>query len=131
MLSSELMLKCIRSRESKLISFQLQILLASAEDGILKSESPAGFDGKFEIKKGDYAPLLQKVNENLLKAKEYASNENEKNMLDKYVESFKTGSLEEHKNGSRFWIKNKNPIIETYVYLDSLLSRNRPIELYF
>lgn len=36
-------------------------------------------------------------------------------MIDRYVDSFKTGSLDEHKNGSRFWIKNKNPIIETLV----------------
>lgn len=92
-----------------------QILLASVEQGIVKSETVPEYDCKFEIVKGDYAPLLAKVNENLLKAKEYASTDDEQKMLDKYVESFKTGSLEEHKNGSRFWIKNKNPIIETYI----------------
>lgn len=90
-----------------------QILLASIEEGILKTERCG--DTVFEIKKGDYSPLLVFVNENLQKAKEYASTDNEKKMLDKYIESFKTGSLDEHKNGSRFWIKNKNPIIETYI----------------
>jgi len=57
------------------------------------------------------------VHEFFILHQEYASNEDEKLMIDKYVESFKTGSLEEHKNGSRHWIRNKSPIIETSVAL--------------
>jgi dipeptidyl-peptidase-3 len=43
----------------------------------------------------------------------YVANDYEKQMLTEYVKSFTTGSIPAHKDGSRQWIKNIGPIVET------------------
>lgn len=45
----------------------------------------------------------------------HASNAHEKAMLESYIKSFRTGSVDDHKEGSRHWIRDKGPIVEMYV----------------
>ncbi|XP_055987906.1 dipeptidyl peptidase 3 isoform X3 [Sorex fumeus] len=69
----------------------------------------------FQVTRGDYAPILQKVVDHLEKAKAYAANSHQEQMLAQYTESFLQGSIEAHKRGSRFWIQDKGPIVESYI----------------
>lgn len=94
------------------------IRLASIEQGPAKgiTVDMDEFQGhKFRVSRGDYAYFLKRMNEELKQAKEYTANDGEVQMLDKYIESFTTGSVQAHKDGSTFWVKNKSPAVETYV----------------
>lgn len=94
------------------------IKLASAEEGEKEGLTKGEVEYKgcwFKISRGDYRELMQKVAEALTEANKHSANENQRQMIDSYVQSFTEGSLDAHKTGSRYWIKDKGPVIETYI----------------
>lgn len=72
-------------------------------------------DKEFSVKRGDYGPLMEKVSHYLDQAQAYAANDNQRKMLQEYSRSFTLGSISAHKEGSRYWIKDKGPIVESYI----------------
>lgn len=75
-----------------------------------KLNSPA-----LRLTRGDYSPILEEMNKFLVEARKHTSNDTENMMIGKYIDHFRTGNLDDHKDGSRFWIKNKGPVVETYM----------------
>ena len=66
---------------------------------------------------------MNEVVANLEKAEAYTANENQKEMIQNYVEHFKYGDVEKHKDSQRNWIKDIGPVVETNIgfietYLD-------------
>ncbi|KAG6328678.1 hypothetical protein ID866_10411 [Astraeus odoratus] len=50
------------------------------------------------------------------KAKKYTANETQTAMTEHYIQSsFETGSVEEHKKGSTYWVKDVGPVVESYI----------------
>ncbi|XP_072032352.1 dipeptidyl peptidase 3-like [Amphiura filiformis] len=96
-----------------------EVRLASAADAggdeKLKLGSYDYDNATFNVTRGDYSPLMERIAQNLAKAKESAANENEVKMLEGYIDSFSNGSIDAHKDGSRYWIKDKGPIVEHYI----------------
>ncbi|NP_001086656.1 dipeptidyl-peptidase 3 L homeolog [Xenopus laevis] len=70
---------------------------------------------QMRVTRGDYSPLLRRVSENLENAKAYASNDNQRQMLHEYGQSFREGLIKAHKEGSKYWVQDKGPIVESYI----------------
>jgi dipeptidyl-peptidase-3 len=95
-----------------------EIRLASAQTGdaagiTMPSEEYNG--GSFKVTRGDYSELLPFVIENLREAVNHAANDGQRNMIENIVDSFTKGSLLSHKEGSKFWVLDREPAVEAYI----------------
>jgi dipeptidyl-peptidase-3 len=97
-----------------------EFLLAVASEALLNTtDYPNEIntdDGyKITLEFGDHAIEFDLINQYLEKARENAANETQVKMIDEYIKSFKTGSLEAHKESQKYWVKDLSPVIETNI----------------
>ncbi|VDM55137.1 unnamed protein product [Angiostrongylus costaricensis] len=90
-----------------------RIKLASVKtDGAIEEE----FEDFIVVReRGDYSPLMTRTCESLKKALQSAANDTQKKMISKYIEHFNEGDIKLHKDGSRLWIQDSEPVIESYI----------------
>jgi len=74
-----------------------------------------GEEKTFTVRRGDYAPLMARVVAALKDALPHVANDNQKAMTERYIASFTMGSIEEHREASRHWIKDLGPSVESYI----------------
>jgi dipeptidyl-peptidase-3 len=97
-------------------TYQVRLASATTADYDLREQTEYDYQGKtFQLKRGDYGPLMGRVVASLQDAIPHASGPTQTKMLEKYVESFDTGSHDAHKDASRFWIQDKGPAVESYI----------------
>ncbi|KIK54670.1 hypothetical protein GYMLUDRAFT_48591 [Collybiopsis luxurians FD-317 M1] len=90
------------------------LLVASAQS---KPAAVHEIGGKFKltVEYGDHSAALKKVVASLEEAKKYAANAHQTNMIEKYIDSFNTGSIQDHKDGSTEWVRDVGPVVESYI----------------
>ena len=92
------------------------IRLASAE---AKEEDPVVFTTSqgeqisIQLVYGDYAPNMARICAALTEAKKYAANDTQVRMIEHYITSFQTGSIEAHRESQKEWVKDMGPVVET------------------
>lgn len=91
------------------------ILVASADEK--KAEKhPEAFDKvNITIEYGDHSAALKKVVAALEEAKKHTANDHQLKMTEGYIESFKSGSIKQHKEASTHWVKDVGPVVESYI----------------
>ena len=80
-----------------------------------KTMSKVAEEPELHLEYGDYDLLLTRVNKGLREAAKHVSNEIESKMIANYILSFESGSIEDHKTASRYWVQNKGPAVEYYI----------------
>lgn len=93
--------------------FELRI--ASADTLPTEKHDVPDLDGKLEVVYGDFAAEMKGVADELEQAIQYAANEHQKKMLEAYVEHFRTGDIDKHKESQREWIQDIGPTVETNI----------------
>ncbi|EIM90016.1 aflatoxin-detoxifizyme [Stereum hirsutum FP-91666 SS1] len=94
------------------------VLLVASADQKASSQHAleiAGGSATLTVQYGDFSDALNKAAVALGEAKKYAANPTQVAMLEGYIKSFKTGSIEAHKEASTEWVKDVGPVVESYV----------------
>ncbi|ORX95391.1 dipeptidyl-peptidase III [Basidiobolus meristosporus CBS 931.73] len=104
----------LNTRLFKISDSEFEVRIASAQQKEPQvHKTPEGKSVK--ITYGDYHETMRKVADEIQAAIKYAANDNQRQMLEKYAESFTTGSIEAHKESQKFWIKDIGPTVESNI----------------
>ncbi|KAF5392065.1 hypothetical protein D9757_003299 [Collybiopsis confluens] len=96
--------------------FTLLIASAQSKPSIAHEISAkSGSEFKLTVEYGDHANALKKIVASLEEAKKYTANEHQTKMIEKYIDSFNSGSIQDHKEGSTEWVKDVGPVVESYI----------------
>jgi dipeptidyl-peptidase-3 len=86
----------------------------SAKERDLKDSEWTLDDGKkVKLVFGDYPKEMDTIAHHIEEAKKYAANDNEREMMEEYSKSFRTGSLQAFKRSQKAWVLDKGPQVES------------------
>ncbi|KAK6457779.1 dipeptidyl-peptidase [Scheffersomyces xylosifermentans] len=78
---------------------------------VFTSDNGAQISFKF----GDHSEDFVKIVDSLAEAKKHVANETQSKLLEYYIESFKTGSMNAHKKSQIEWVKDLKPEVESNI----------------
>ncbi|ORY02915.1 dipeptidyl-peptidase III [Basidiobolus meristosporus CBS 931.73] len=104
----------LNTRLFKVSDTEFEVRVASAS--VKAPEIHQTKEGKtIRIVYGDYHTIMEKITAEILAAIPHAANDNQRLMLEKYAESFATGSIPAHKESQKHWIKDIGPTVESNI----------------
>ncbi|KAG5642191.1 hypothetical protein DXG03_003429 [Asterophora parasitica] len=95
--------------------FTLLVASANTQPAATHAIDHNSVKATLKVEYGDFSDSLQAANEALREAKKYAANDNQKAMIQGYIKSFETGSIQDHKDASKYWVKDVGPVVESYI----------------
>jgi len=104
----------VNTRCAKVGDKKYRVVAASAEPSAdVKTYEEDGI--VVEVACGDFATYMARCADQLEMAAKYAPREVEKKMLHEYIEHFRKGDVNLHKESQRTWVTDKNPSVETNI----------------
>ncbi|AOA60636.1 GQ67_01822T0 [Komagataella phaffii] len=111
------------TRVEKLSDSEYRVHVASADISNNTGYYPDSIDYKdadgksytITFKFGDHAAEFSQIVSNLVEAKKYAANETQVKLLEHYIQSFTTGSMNAHKDSQIEWVRDIGPSVETNI----------------
>jgi dipeptidyl-peptidase-3 len=92
------------------------ILQASGDaDDVFELKHSGDLDGVVRVVQGDHARELSKVCFELEQARNYAANDRQIQVLDDYIKSFRTGSLQAFRESQKAWVTDRSPTVENMI----------------
>ncbi|MFH4978365.1 hypothetical protein AB6A40_005074 [Gnathostoma spinigerum] len=105
--------RLIKQSENDKNVYRIRLASIDCEPKELSKEE---FEGAIIItERCDYGPLMLRTTDWLKKALPFVANKNQREMLSQYIRHFETGDLKYHKDGSRAWIRDVGPSVESYI----------------
>ena len=89
-----------------------EILQASVERDLRSQRLDASGQIQIDLARGDHSRDLDCICNCLQEARRWAANDRQKDTIDHYLESFRTGSMCAYKESQRIWVKDVQPSVE-------------------
>lgn len=107
---------------------EFDVLIASIDQKVEDAKLPTNSEFKVRFVYGDFSEQLSNVVAHLKRAQSYAGTEKRKKIIEKYIESFQSGSIGKHEEASELWVSDVGPAVETYIgfieaYVDPYMAR--------
>ncbi|KAA3675804.1 dipeptidyl-peptidase III [Paragonimus westermani] len=95
--------------------FSLKFASVNEKTVIVEDVDAIPKDWVLRLQHGDMSELMTVLVEASHMAESDSLNTTESRMWNLYARSFETGDIAVHKEGSKIWVKDKNPVVETYI----------------
>lgn len=104
-------------------SFELKICSHKTSDQMSYLGEHDFQEKKIRVTASDFTEFMRDVVASMEQAVKYAANDHQQKMVTEYINHFRFGDVDKHKESQRHWIKDVGPIVETNIgfietYLD-------------